>query len=55
MPMTEVPLYDYALHERYACPDCYRPVSPPKRNRDGRCARCHKAISVSQPESYPEY
>lgn len=41
---SNIVIYDYTTAQRWACPDCYRPVSPPKRGRDGRCAPCRKEV-----------
>lgn len=39
-------IYDYSLTQRWACPDCYRPVSPPRRGKDGRCTRCRRSVRL---------
>lgn len=39
-----IQIYDYTLVQRWACPDCYKPVAPPKRGRDGRCVACRKEV-----------
>lgn len=32
---------------RYVCPDCYRPINPPKHGKDARCQRCRDDLPVN--------
>lgn len=52
-----IPLLNYNPTQRWACPECYAPVSSPRpsRKHEGRCQRCRPSrahrVKWSEPAS----